>query len=641
MLAILPAAFLGVLFMLARRRGQDVRMSLLIASVGCGMVLALLTEALSALTALSRAPLVASWAAVTGVAFVVLLRQPPAARGAAFAGWTRGDHVVMALLLGVFAVEAATALASVSNNWDSLTYHMSRVAHWAQNRSIGFFPTHKQTQNYQPPFAEWCIAHLQVLAGSDRFANLVQSYGMVLSAVATSVIARELGATPRVQGLTAVVSATIPSAIVQTSSTQNDCAAAGWLACAVCFGLQTLRDASTRSALLAGASLGLALLTKGTVYVHVFVFLVVGGCALVNRHRARAVGVIALVAAAALVPNVGHYARNTRLSGNPLAIGISGQWPFTNGRLTPGIVVANVVRNVGLHVATPWSAVNQRTEGAVYRLLGTEVSNPDSSWPGVDFHVIFSCHEDRSGNLLHLVLMVVASTTLLLSRHVPREQRWYVFAVVGGCLFYCLALRWQPWHSRLHVPMFVLASPVVALGASRWLTSSRAQQALAVLLILAAVPWVAANPGRPIFGTRNIFRIVATPWAAIGPQTIFSMPRLDLMTIHSPHWLPAYREACDVIRERGSRTVGVYYGTGDDYWEYPLWVLLNHECGAGGIRIEHVHVDNESRRWETGAFVPDAIVAIGDVPDTIDFTKEGYERVLEHAPIAVYVARGR
>ena len=74
----------------------------------------------------------------------------------------------------ILIITLTTALVASPNNWDSMTYHLSRVMHWIQNENVNFYPTQIDRQLTQPPFAEYFILHLQLLNGSDRFANIVQ-----------------------------------------------------------------------------------------------------------------------------------------------------------------------------------------------------------------------------------------------------------------------------------------------------------------------------------------------------------------------------------------------------------------------------------------------------------------------------------
>ena len=98
---------------------------------------------------------------------------------------------------------------------------------------------------------------------------------MAVSLVGVSVIARQLGAGPRGQLLSAFVCATIPMGIMQASTTQNDHVAALWLVCLTSALLAIGSHSGPFPVLGAGASLGLALLTKGTANVFALPFVLV------------------------------------------------------------------------------------------------------------------------------------------------------------------------------------------------------------------------------------------------------------------------------------------------------------------------------------------------------------------------------
>ena len=67
------------------------------------------------------------------------------------------------------------------NNWDSLTYHMSRIMYWIGNESVNHFPSHVLRHLYQPPFTEYVIMNINLLNGNDYFSNSVQWLFLVFS----------------------------------------------------------------------------------------------------------------------------------------------------------------------------------------------------------------------------------------------------------------------------------------------------------------------------------------------------------------------------------------------------------------------------------------------------------------------------
>jgi 3-methyladenine DNA glycosylase AlkC len=60
-----------------------------------------------------------------------------------------------------------------------MVYHMTRVQHWIQNRSVAHYPTHVLKELHRNPWAEYALLHFQVLSQGDRLANLLQWSSMM------------------------------------------------------------------------------------------------------------------------------------------------------------------------------------------------------------------------------------------------------------------------------------------------------------------------------------------------------------------------------------------------------------------------------------------------------------------------------
>lgn len=161
-----------------------------------------------------------------------------------------------------------TAVLAPPNNFDSMTYHMGRIPHWIQNRSVNFYATNITRQLWAGPMAEYIILHLQVLSGSDYLANLVQWFAMAGSCVGGSLLAEYLGAGRKGQIFTAFLVATIPMGIMQSTTTQNDYAVGFWLLSLFIFLYKLKLDQKTEYAVLSGICLGLGILTKGTMLIY-------------------------------------------------------------------------------------------------------------------------------------------------------------------------------------------------------------------------------------------------------------------------------------------------------------------------------------------------------------------------------------
>lgn len=588
------------------------------------------------------------------------------------------------LLLGVGLILFVTfviAFVSPPNNWDSMTYHMSRVAHWVQNGSVAYYPTHIVRQAYSNPWAEFAITHLQVLGRTDRFANLVQWFSFLGCIIGCSLIAESLGAGRRGQVYSAVFAATIPMAILQATSTQNDLTVSFWIVCFAYFGLRLARPdpAGSRAArvlspTMAGACVGLAVLTKGTAYVFVFPLL---ACLLIYIAVARRLGSIAVRAAMitvilviALSLNAGHLARNNEF-GSPVT-GASDMPEVMNDAFTPQVFLSNLVRNATIHIYGKPAFLRDamdRVVGFIHSALGIDENDPRTTFPGTQYAagdpVIY--HEDLAGNTVHLALALLSFLFILLSAGLRRNRTalLYMSMLVVSALLFCLLFKWQPWHSRLHLPLFVLFSPLIGLVleavdtaaiarfARKWRyllavpvlggiavtafllphwpgirTSYRvALAAFLLTLVLVLVPLLTRHkPTNWITVLCLALIVLASPYVLanmsrplLGKGSVLTTPREELYFASRPALMDSYMQCAGSIRESGARDIGLIIG--EDSYEYPLWALLGNVQEAR-YRIEHVDVTNSTAAAEApSGFKPELIVLTGvSRPD--EFTDE-------------------
>jgi hypothetical protein len=592
---------------------QDWRSAFLSACITWASALVVITEILSLFKAITFPAVLGAWM----LCFLIVLGLWVKVVGTAPSLWPRPHLPQMPrteryLLLGagfIACVVGLVAALAPPNTNDALTYHMPRVVHWIQNRSLAFYPTHILRQLYLSPGSEFIILHLQILSGSDRLANFVQWFSMLGSAVAVSLIAKELGAAPRGQIFSAVTAVTIPVGILQASSPQTDYVTAFWLSCFVYWMLSWKSRGSLQSAAAAGASLGLAALTKSTTYIFAFPFLVWFGILLLKLYRVRAVGLMAAAAMLFLLLNLGTYIRDYNLFGNPLGITRDPmvQGYYSNDVFSPAELASNLVRNTAIHLGTPLGRVNSYLERAVASLhdvIGISENDHRTTWIHTQFHVRrLSFFEYTDGNSLHLVLIGISGLFLLLKPAGKRELIFYALCLMFAFLSFSLYLRWQPWSARLQLALFVLYAPILGKAGEdirpRWVGTG-----LATLLLLAALPWAFLNQSRRLIGDGNIL----------------TTDRTSLYFRNQPVDEAPYVSAVQFLAGSPSqcKQVGLYIRAND--LEYPLWVLLQQTIGKD-VLIESVDVENVSSETHAGApaFTPCAILAVRPNPvETLD-----------------------
>ena len=600
--ALIPISLILLVVLLFVRRGYDARTALATSFLLIALFIAVTTEAASALDAVARGVLTFVWAGFALVLVGALAIQRPwglAGRAAdSLRGWSRLtglDRLMAAIVAVILAVTLLIALAAPPNNWDSMTYHMARVAEWISRQSVAFYPTAIERQNFLMPLAEYQILHLQLLSGSDHFANLVQWWSFFVAILLASLIVRELGQPGRAQLLAALLAATIPMAILQASSTQNDLVAASFCLAFAYFLLRLVRSLTLQDALLAGIALGLALLTKGTAYIYcAAIGLGIGvGSLLFSERRATASLMLrrfVLLCAVGLVLNAGFFWRNYQLYGNVLG---GNNAHYTNEKLTADILAANLLRNAALHLDTPSEPINAQVLRVLQGVLGDRINDPRSTLAGTVFLVTHAIDEDSSGNLVHLVLICLAFLVLLVS-NLPGKRKVYLYAsvVLLAILLYAAAFRWQPWATRLHTTIFLLAAPLIAVVVMGFPKARRILVPGVVVLVVAySVPYLVANPSRPLL-----------PQAG---RSVFNTSRLQQYFAVRPYLYQDYAAAMDAVRQLQVEEVGLLLD--EDGWEYPLWVLAGSEA-SGAPHFRHVGVTNITGTLDAAKELPQAIV---------------------------------
>src|SRR5208282_3647504 len=96
------------------------------------------------------------------------------------------DLFLVAGVCVIVALIGLTALLSLPNTWDVMTYHLPRIVHWLQQGSLAFYPTQEVRQLISPPGAELCILQVHALSGADYLDNLPQWWSFVGSAIGVS-----------------------------------------------------------------------------------------------------------------------------------------------------------------------------------------------------------------------------------------------------------------------------------------------------------------------------------------------------------------------------------------------------------------------------------------------------------------------
>jgi hypothetical protein len=596
-----------------------------------GVLLWLFTEALGAVRAITFPALAGAW----GTTSLVLaglawkrsgksMRDAISKEGADLRRiWktsARGDIAAL-IYMGLSAlILALIAMTAAPNTWDSLTYHLSRVMHWQQNRTLDFYPTAIQRQLAFGPLAEMGVLNLQILAGSDRLANFVQYFAMAGCAIGVSLLARRLGGQPRAQLFAALAAMTLPMGVLQATSTQNDYVAALWCVCFTALVLaQMQQEPSTRLSLLAGAALGLAILTKATAMLFAASFGIWFALSAVRRLKLRAFWPLTNVLGAAIIITCPYSIRNYELYGNPLGMSSGPELAgYTNVIHSPPVLASNLLRNLGSQLSSPFGGLNDTIEMLIdkaHRVIGIDVNDPRTSWHKEHFQLIFTTHEDSAVNPLDAIMILVSGALLLCFKDSKTIK--YGMSLAAAFMIFSYVLKWQPWQSRLLLTLFVLAMPLVAVVLSRYLPG-RQLYVVELLLAAAAVPYLVSNPTRPLVGTNSILL----------------RDRISQYFTYAADHAAPYAQAAETTRDLNCERIGLI--TDVESPEYLMWATMR--VYNSQARLEDILVRNVSRSLRSDTS-PCAIIILDPIraPVQMDFQNRLYIREMDTKRLSLFV----
>lgn len=584
------------------------------------MIIYVSLEVLSLFSAVTFPALVALWVGVDlilGISLVWLIGKKKAGRGIGhiLAGLVRKNIIWFVLAFGLIILSIWT----VPYNWDSMTYHLSRIASWAQNRSIAYYSTHNLRQISSPVLAEFVNLHVYILSGKKDFLfNLLQCLSALTNMWFVYEITKKIGCHRRYGLLAAFLFYTAPSMFGESLTTQTDQFATVWLMIFVYYFLD-LFDHSYRFhfkgktlsvCLLMGVSLALGYLAKPSVWIGAAVFALALLIRCIRRRDSLwaiakllicVIPVMGLILAPELV-------RNLLGAVSTFEVGM-GQ---LIGTLNPLYVLINWLKNFSFNWSTVYLYRSDHWIAAIiYRLaefLHVDIDDPTISYRGVPFemHEAATYEPDMAINAVIIIFFTLGLLWGIyrLKKQKNRMAREYSMLVSLIFFVFCGVVIWEPWVSRYMIPYLTLLCPMIAYELEDFESTGQKYGHLVMPLIL-FMCFV------ELFGLGVHHGSIALREG----KDRFSGYFRNNRALYTD-----YNEICGYLEERGGNGLGLFFGV--DSYEYPIWIRLN-EC-MGEIR--HVMVQNESAKYEKKEFIPEYIIS--DQTKKEDFTLNGEEYAL-------------
>jgi 4-amino-4-deoxy-L-arabinose transferase-like glycosyltransferase len=133
----------------------------------------------------------------------------------------------------VYLVGAILILTTPQNNFDSMTYHLSRVGYWLQHQTLYPWETPDPRQTDFPMNAEIGVLWTVLFWGTDQLSGFVQWLGAWAAALAVYGLARLMGARRWQGAMAGLLFLSFPEILLQSMTTMNDLITAAFLSSGV------------------------------------------------------------------------------------------------------------------------------------------------------------------------------------------------------------------------------------------------------------------------------------------------------------------------------------------------------------------------------------------------------------------------
>jgi 4-amino-4-deoxy-L-arabinose transferase-like glycosyltransferase len=614
---ILFVCFISIFLCLGISGKIKSKKELLISSVLIfSAILVSITELLSLLHRLNYQFVFISWAIITFVLIFYMYLNNKKARHFVtslkpdlkekLTGLTKLQKALLIASAIILLLIFIQALLYPPNNWDAMTYHMARITSWISHQSLSHYPTDITRQLYQPPFAECVVMNFGILIHSDIFSNTVQYFFLLFSAITIVSLIETFGLNQQYKIIGVALGITIPEVTLQASSTQNDIVVAFFIIITFLFVIKTIKEQRLSNFVFIGLATGLGVLTKGTAYIYLPpILLLLGIIVLIQLFKTKNYQylwypLIAVFLVAGL--NAGHYSRNYKLTHNFLGVDKAESKLYSNQKMNAGLLLSNIIKNAGLHTGImyikPAAAFTNKAIYKFHQIVGIDINDTATNYRNIKYSAITPTTDEEGSPTPFHFLFIAFSVLLIIYGFFKGKPDINITAllvvIVVQVIFFCFYLKWQPWHSRLHIPLFLMSVPLICYCLSINLWFRR--------LFFVTLPIIL------IYTLMVVLHTERRPYS----NTLFQN-RYQKYFIGNPPSYEEYNAVNKSIQTSDYKNIGLILG--EDSWEYPLFT----QCFNKEINPVYIKVNNFSKNAVINSIKVDCIISTVINSPFIDF----------------------
>lgn len=514
------------------------------------------------------------------------------------------------------------------NNWDSLTYHMSRIVYWLSNETVDHYKTHIIRQLYQPPFAEYFILNINILNGNDYLSNSVQLFFLINTLVVVYEILMMLKVSTVNRLLTLLFIIVIPCVTLQATNTKNDIVVTFFVLTCLFYCYKCYEKVSLNNFLLLGSSAGLAIFTKGTAYLFLAPILLLFSFFMIQKLiRSKNTSIVKFGFLAFLLAfsiNARHYYRNYDINGSLLNIDNYEASSFSNDKMNLKNFTSSAIKNIGLHLGYPINLSSDFYIRKLHEKLNVDIDDKKLNYLDCQYSAPeeLTTHEDYVPNTLAFFIVLISillilSYLIFKSKNVNKNYALLILILLLQIGLFVGVLKWQPWHTRLHIPMFILGSILVGGAMQVFNLFKKSIIMLTPLFIFSFCFYCFYNNLRPIIKNNKYTKSMS-----------ITDSRFKKYFANQPLLYKEYGQVNNLLVATNPKKIGLELND----WEYPLLCGFYYEK----IQLVSVNVFNVTSKIIQNENNIDVIVSSRNEPFISLGSKKFSNQTLKNSYVFLY-----
>lgn len=532
------------------------------------------------------------------------------------------------VLLGIISI--FLAIKTVPYTWDSMSYHLARIAYWRQNQSVAHYATNVVRQVTSPVLAEFINLHIYInMNGNDLFMNVLQSVSYITNAVIVYKIAYKLGCRKKLCFLAAFLFMTMPIAFGESLTTQVDQFASMWtlsfvyilldylqIEKKIIWNYQTIIDVFCLSVMIA-----LSYLAKPSVMFAIFLM----ALWLLIICFARKDSIIVLVKLFVfslitifvfLCPEVFRNLCTFHAISDPIA----GARQLI-GCKRPTYIFVNFLKNFVWNMPNIyWKKSTEyltKFVNIIANIINVDINDASISEDGREF--IMNLAQDYGSDtainpIIVLVMSLCGIWIIFKIRKINLKQtaEIYSIVVISAFLIFCSLVRWESFVARYMLGYLALLCPMISIQIQDWGSSLRSKGLYYAF-----------------FGIIIFCSVTETINMISYHYEICEERGEENKEFGYFHWrnygvYSAYVKMEKEIEKNGYKNIGII--TSEVAYDYPMFKLLEKHVSV----IKHINVKNATNKYEDPYYQPECIIVLDSrEQEPINYHGIMYDKVLQ------------